>query len=41
METKWCACGDELLIPQEKAAGKCMVCMCLEQQDKEVEEDGQ
>lgn len=29
-----CACGERLLVPQEKAGGKCMVCMIIEQQEE-------
>jgi hypothetical protein len=32
---EYCACGDILLTPQENAARKCMVCMFIEQQDRE------
>ena len=29
-----CACGERLLVSQEKAGGKCMVCMIIEQQEE-------
>jgi len=37
MTAKCGTCGERLLVPQEKARGKCMVCMIIEQQEEEPE----